>query len=506
MKNTLIIVVGVLLGVWFFVSKGTLLVLLATGLVLFAAISCIQGKGRRSTMLALCLAALLLRIVFSAVNYYSFLFTGRGVDCIPDARAYSASGQYIAEALTGSTITANDNNDLEWLEHLRFTHKGGIPPIGYRVDEYARYIGVIYAFFGYDPLTIKFINSVLSVFTALLIFFLTRKFFSFRTAVVAFSIYAFMPSIFLWSVTGMRDSLVFFLTMLVVYIYIVYLMEKLNVQELILLMVLAASPNLWIALFAVFGLVLLKYLELRSCMRARYKDMVYFLLPLLLFKVSLLAIAAIKFYIFAILLIAFSLSFITFLKKRTIVIGITAIILLMLLYPFYKNETINAKKIFERLARQAISQHYNKSSVAGSGYETYPEEFYEDARLSLSLPEFMICYVRGMCFAFLTPFPFYASGNTFNIYASIQMLFIYLLIPFILTGILISMKYKWRQTVTILFFVFSMASIFAVCEGNVGTVFRHRDVLTAFAAIFGAIGICNLFGQLYEPKHVKESV
>ena len=498
MKNLSIILIGILLGIWFFMSKGTFLIILLTGLVLAMVISRIKEKKEREIILIISLAAIILRLAFSAANYYSFLSTGKGVDFMPDARAYSASGQYIAEALTNSHIEPDDGNEPAWVDHLRHTYRGDVPPLEYRVDTYARYVGVIYSVFGYSPMAVKFMNSALSLFTALLVFFLARKMFSFKTAAIAFSLYVFMPSVFLWSVTGMKDPLIFFLVTSAIYIYLVHIKERINLVEFPFLAIAILIPNIWISILAAGVLISSKITRESAGFKTKLKDIIPFLIFVFILKASFSWIKLLGVHLFISLAIAFLLSVVSFLKRKTSIWLLIITVCLGLLYPFYSNENINIKKGFEYLSRQAISQHLTKTYSADSSYDIYPEKYYENPGLNISLPEFIVSYVRGIIFALFTPYPFRAAGNVFIMFASIQMLFIYLLIPFILSGILISLRYKWRETILILFFMLNIASIFAVCEGNIGTVFRHRDILTAFSMIFGAIGICNWLGLLDE--------
>ena len=44
-----------------------------------------------------------------------------------------------------------------------------------------------------------------------------------------------------------------------------------------------------------------------------------------------------------------------------------------------------------------------------------------------------------------------------------------------------------------IFFIFFTLSLYALVEGNIGTLFRHRDVATFFLLMFTAIGIDRLF-------------
>ncbi len=57
-------------------------------------------------------------------------------------------------------------------------------------------------------------------------------------------------------------------------------------------------------------------------------------------------------------------------------------------------------------------------------------------------------------------------------------------------------KYKWKETFVIFAYIIVLGSIIAMNSGNIGTVFRHRDMLTPLFLIFGSVGLIKTFAQL----------
>lgn len=93
----------------------------------------------------------------------------------------------------------------------------------------------------------------------------------------------------------------------------------------------------------------------------------------------------------------------------------------------------------------------------------------------------------------LVPFPW-------KIYSLRQLLSIpqtivwYILIPFIIIGITVAIRFKIWQNFAILTYLFIITSVYALVEGNVGSAFRHRDLVLPFYLIYAAVGIAKVFG------------
>jgi hypothetical protein len=112
----------------------------------------------------------------------------------------------------------------------------------------------------------------------------------------------------------------------------------------------------------------------------------------------------------------------------------------------------------------------------------------------ISLKELLISYLIGMSYYFLYPFP-WALNSKLQLLGYIQMPLLYLLLPFIIIGIIIGFRYHWRETLLYCLFILLIASIIALASGNGGTLFRHRDMVMPFFMAFAAIGITKVLGH-----------
>lgn len=494
---------GILLGIWAFFSLGTLCVVILTTVLIYIFSLNFKELSQRKIIAGICIVAIGLRFVLALFNYSFSKATAKGIDIIGDARAYSASGQYISEVITNKPTAVYDN-DPAWLFSLRKVYKGHMPQGGYRVDNFAKYIGWIYSTFGYNPIAVKFINSLLSLFTGILLFFLIKDMFLVETAKISLILSLFWPSIFLWSITGLKDSLIFFLITICIYGFS-KLKKYLNFSECILVLIMLILKNYIINILFLAGIFLA--LLHRSKFTHKHKISTNVLislgLTLVIMKVAYIYLMLTKLYILLPLQIAFFLSLIiSFLNKKKLIVLIFIFLCLVSLSPFYLiKHNINVNKYFINFIKHTIATQKGQLTAADTGYKIYPDRFYKTNYanysniMSLTHLEFTGSYLKGLIYALFSPFP-WSIHNKITFFVYFQMIIYYLLIPFIFSGFLIALRYKWRDILPIIIFIFIIVSMYALFEGNIGTVFRHRDVLITFFLVFAAIGIGKSLGYI----------
>jgi 4-amino-4-deoxy-L-arabinose transferase-like glycosyltransferase len=127
---------------------------------------------------------------------------------------------YLAKLQDGNGSLFQDayTNDLvaEWL--LRIARGEGIsifPGHQHLLDSSYTYLLVaLYALFGHAPLLPKFLNCALGALCAVLVFDIARRAFSNRVGLIAGIGAAVMPTLVLWSVVTLKESLVLLLALL----------------------------------------------------------------------------------------------------------------------------------------------------------------------------------------------------------------------------------------------------------------------------------------------------
>ncbi|MDD4910406.1 MAG: hypothetical protein PHR44_07020 [Candidatus Omnitrophica bacterium] len=481
---------AVFLGVWSFFSPATLFIVILAILMLRLFSRFSGDTADRRFIIKVCILALSLRFILSFFHYYAVWGTQKGADFIGDARAYSASGQYIAEVITQKPALNIDNNEVDWVNNMRDAYQGLLPGIGYRTDIFVRYIGFIYSVFGYNPVIIKLINSLLSVLTGILLFILVRRSFSLRAAKIALILTLFWPSVLLWSTTGLKESLLIFLVVLNIFIYLMYLKENMNTLWFMALLLILAYSNYIILLLFSSLFCLSRFAGRWKAKFTFNKGIIAFLAYIAVMKLSFTFLELSRPHLLSLLLISFLLERILLFNKR-VLSCMTILICAGILY-FHPYES-NIKERYDHFTRMLINRQENQLDAAYTAYKIYPEKYY-NSKLSISYPDLAFSYFKGLSYVLFSPFPFSVLRNTSGLLGLMQATLFYILFPFIVIGIIIALRYRYGNVLLPLLFTFIILSAYALAEGNIGTVFRHRDTAAVFLLMFAAIGINHLLG------------
>jgi len=186
------------------------------------------------------LIALWIKIIVSTI-YYFYLSTktfpySQQVKAIlfgGDGEMYSAHAWFVAILNTGKDMLKNNfvgtggfYSDASIYQQLFLIDKF-IPMDTYQVGFFTYLIAIIYSVFDYSPLLINFINCVLGVFSAVLIYKTTLLFFSKTAAKASLLLTLFFPTLFIWSsLTKLRDPLYAFMTILFLYLCVKIILQK----------------------------------------------------------------------------------------------------------------------------------------------------------------------------------------------------------------------------------------------------------------------------------------
>jgi hypothetical protein len=113
------------------------------------------------------------------------------------------------------------------------------------------------------------------------------------------------------------------------------------------------------------------------------------------------------------------------------------------------------------------------------------------ARSAMSPNDFMTMVVRGWFHLFLEPFPWRVIEKPKFILYLPQMLLWYVLLFFAFRGVRLSFYRHKRISLFLLIYFIIMASGLVVVSGNIGTVFRLRDVFSPLIFIFASGAIAD---------------
>jgi hypothetical protein len=104
----------------------------------------------------------------------------------------------------------------------------------------------------------------------------------------------------------------------------------------------------------------------------------------------------------------------------------------------------------------------------------------------------------GIAYFLFSPFPWQMT-STLKLFSLPEMLLIYALTPAMLSGIRHALRTRFREALQILLLTALLTVSYALGEGNVGTLYRHRAQAILFYLTFGAAGL-ELRRQRAEPQ------
>ncbi len=435
------ILLGIPAGILWTVSPGGTAILLAAAAAA-AGLAALAPTQQRRFVLLLFLAGLTLRITLSLgldlaawvieggppVQEGSFDRTRRFVKA-PDSDDYSERADAVAQI-------AHGNRD----PNLRFALSN---PHGKPAHLYG--IAVFYYLFGFSPFAVKWIQGLLGALMGPLLFLIGIRCVHPAAARMAAVGVAFFPSLVLWSATNLKEASFGFLALAAV---------------LLLLRTLDSAGRRRL-LCAVSAAALL-----HLCALLREP-----LFPILLGASALTTLAVLM----------------TLRHRREALLAVTL------------GLAILAGLLFQRVLPHALAVHMGYvAGLTGETYRILPEEYYTPAakeamksgELKASWGEMAAWTIRSVLHYWGEPFPSRIhKGIHLAVYP--QMVFWYLLTPLCLWGIWVSLRCNPAALLPALLLL-SWTCLGALSNGNVGTVFRLRDMVTPWALLFASAGFWAL--------------
>lgn len=111
--------------------------------------------------------------------------------------------------------------------------------------------------------------------------------------------------------------------------------------------------------------------------------------------------------------------------------------------------------------------------------------------VDISTPEKALAFLPiGLTYFLLAPFP-WSIANFKQAFTLPEMLYFYWLLPSILRGIGILVRRHLASSLTILLICAGVTFGYAVGQGNVGTIYRHRAQVLPFFLMFAAVGVAG---------------
>lgn len=317
---------------------------------------------------------------------------------------------------------------------------------GFGYNLYTYMLASFYSVFGYQIQAARFINMILNIFTFLVIFRIAGELFDNRVAKMSALIFAFYPSIMLWSVMlGIDSSALLGIT---AYMLSMIMLLKENKFEL-----------KWICVMIMSYFII-------SLFRAHVADV--------LLRVTVMVIAGVLF------------ARLSRKIRASLVLIASAILIVSLLSPNFMHFM---KTKMQHEVDEIVRRQWGFAEADDSSYSLYPYECYRDR--SCTPAEFIMGYMKGASYVFFAPFPWKIESGL-QCMAYPQVVIWFSMIPFMIYGFYLGFRRNAFLSLPVFLYVFMMVSIFAVAGGNVGALFRHKDMITPFVIIYFTAGAFGL--------------
>lgn len=347
---------------------------------------------------------------------------------IGDSDYYSARGWALAEYIRGSRVP---------VVLLRLNQYGW--------NSYAELIGLFYYVFGFSPSAVKGINCLLGAACGVVVFWIAQWGFGPRVARWSAIGTAFFPSLVFWSASNLKDTSFLFLTLSVVLCFI----RLLDCRGL--------------ARKSLYALLLAFMLAIHSTLRDSFW---------LILSGSL--IAAALFQRFGLWL---------WLASSAAALGGGFLLI--------NHAGIQAQ--LRSVLAQFFHWHIGYAITPGLTYSFLPSSFYEAGYLphwvaAGELDLVLAALVKAPLHFFLEPL-WWRFDSPVHLLPLCQAALWYALLALAAAGLAASLQKKKPGRLYLLFPMAAFSLLIGLTSGNVGTLFRIRDLITPFLLVFSAAGL-----------------
>ncbi|UCB56952.1 MAG: glycosyltransferase family 39 protein [Candidatus Omnitrophota bacterium] len=400
------------------------------GFLIILAMRSLRPKEDRVFLTKIFIAGILVRVLLLTSAHFIYAFLDkweyyyenmRAIRLFGDSAFTTVRSWWIAQYFSGTP-----------LKDLVFQSTFG----DYGHSGYLYIMGLYYYLFGFSPVSVSLINCIASVLTGILFYFMAKEIAGIKQAKIVASLVIFFPSLILWSITNLKDSMFIFFTAVILWAFMQVTIIKKNGY---LILLIAAA-----------------FLQ-----------------------------ASFRKYIFIPTIAILGLSYLIMKKKTKYILLVASVLIVTLLVtkfdlrePIYK----------------LIGYHRGVVHSGGFVYRLFDDWIYQRGSPIAELSNLSIIkgLFKGWFHFLLEPFPWKIS-STFSILAFPQMIVWYFLLPFSIIGLFFQLRHNWQKSLVFIMYFLSIGSILILTGGNVGTDFRFRDILTSIFILFAGIGICRIF-------------
>jgi hypothetical protein len=290
--------------------------------------------------------------------------------------------------------------------------------------------GLCFYLFGQTEVPIKVLNAFMGAFSCRYLYLLGRELFGDAVGRRAARLFVFFPSLVLWSTVNIRD------------VWVVFLILFVSWKSVQTIRGYSASGVVQLVL-GIFALTF-------------FRDYLFFV-------VAVPPVAA--------FIIGRSRHFI-----RNVVLAAVAGLALILLV----QHGAVSEKATRHMSLEAISEVRRDMAIGGSSFHE---------QVDVSTPTRALTFLPiGVAYFLFSPFPWEIT-SLLKAFSVPEMILIYWFTLPAIRGIRFAVKERFRDSFQVLLLTGLLTVSYALGEGNVGTLYRHRAQVLGFYLMFAALGV-----------------
>jgi hypothetical protein len=428
------ILAGVAVGVTYALSPLTVIVSLVFVPLCWWAVRDLTPLERRA-VLAMLVVAMALRIAAVVVLLLSAdPNAGSFAKFFGDEEFFQLRGFWLYNVWMGIPISQ---------EAFLYAYNG----IGY--SGYEPFLVFVQILVGPAPYGIHLLNSLIFIGACVLLYRAARRSYGSAPALVGLAVVLFLPSLFSWSVSALKESFFVGLTVVVVLAAAQVVRER------------SLAARILAVIVVIIGLRMIESVRPGGLMLTAGG-----------------------------LALGFAICVVTFRRSTKMIAAVAAV--LAVVYVWHFGLPAPTEATLERFAR------YSRGHVftPGHSYKLLDEVFYADffgshGKVSMSSDEMGRYVVRAMANYVSQPTPWNITSKT-ELFFMPEQLAWYLLLLLFPIGAVFAFRRDALLTCLLTGYSITNAAVLALNSGNVGTLVRHRALVVPFVVWIGAVGLVQL--------------
>ncbi len=464
-KWSYLIVIGFIFGAFLTFSLGGIF-LSSVVVVSCLLIRWFSKEEDRKFLTYLFISGITARIIIYCIYGYFSILSGKGAWLIGDAYGnycyawlfeqkidsttdfMEGKFEFLVEDRDGKVFYANDLF-LNWHKGNREKMINGISYGGYGFSGLTIFLG--YLFYIFEPLKFsgRLINILFSTLNGIFVYYITKDSFDQKTAKISSILATFFPSLIIWSLDFTKEPVFILMTTVMLWSCLRFLNSN-NLLYLALICIAALIQSTIREYFWLIGLA------------------VFIPALFLFFRISL--------------------------KKKALCFVMTAIAAVFFINQGGNFTPDRASTVVRANILKCLGVHVGSVNTGGFCYRTLEDKYYlpvSHPTQNMTTNEILNAFVMAWTHFLLEPYVWDLQSKSM-ILVTPQIIVWYLLLILAILGVVVGFRYNWKFTLTTLSYVFLISSIIALSSANIGTLFRHRDMVTTLYLIFSAVGISHL--------------